>query len=106
MISKNWLRRSVLGCGIVSILAGLPLGAQEVPTLPVPAAAPATGKSPALALLDAADASQWQAWAKEAGWAVIAPAAPSQGVDNKVLALAKAVEAAIQAGTADPAHIY
>jgi hypothetical protein len=64
-------------------------------------------KAPAVALLDAADAVQWQNWTREAGWQVIT-ASPPQGadIDARVRALAAAVEAAIQNGSVDPARVY
>ena len=47
MTSKDWSRRSVLACGVISLLAS-----------------GAAAQSPAIALLDTADAAQWEAWAK------------------------------------------
>jgi hypothetical protein len=92
MTLKNWLRRSVLACGI-SLLA----------------AQPAAQKTPAFALIDSADEAQWQTWAKELGWQVIAPAAPSGGplaIDARVQALAAAVQEAIKSGSVDPNRVY
>ncbi len=59
---------------------------------------------PALALVDAADAAQWQAVVKDAGWRVIT-GAPADNPDARVQALAAAVGQAIHDG-ADPARIY
>ena len=62
---------------------------------------------PAIALLDAADAAQWQNWTRELGWQVIAPeGANIPNIDARVQALATAVEAAIQNGSVDPARVY
>jgi predicted esterase len=64
-------------------------------------------KPPAVALLDANDAAQWQNWTRELGWQVIAPAgAPEPAIDSRVRALAAAVESAIQSGSVDPARVY
>lgn len=71
------------------------------------AAQPAPKKSPAIALLDSGDRAQWETWTKDLGWNVIAPSVDtSVAIDNRVQALEKAVLAAIQDGSADPAHIY
>jgi predicted esterase len=68
---------------------------------------PAQPKTPAVALLDANDAAQWQNWTRELGWQVIAPAgAPGADIDSRVRALAAAVESAIQSGSVDPARVY
>lgn len=66
------------------------------------------GKTPALALLDDADAAQWQTWTKGSGWQVIAPAAPAgnASIDARTQALASAVEDAIHHSGVDPAHVY
>ena len=65
-------------------------------------------KTPAFALLDGADAAQWQTWAKGAGWQVIAPAgvAADAAIDVRVQALAAAVEDAIRGSGVDAAHVY
>src|SRR4051794_4657549 len=102
MISKNWLRRSVLVCGTISLLVCEHLGAQAPGTLPVPESV--GGKTPAIALVDAADAEQWQTWAKEHGWRVIAAPVPVNApIDQRVQALASAVQEAIQNNGVDPA---
>ena len=101
MISKNWSGRSVLACGIISLLAsgrGFPQ-------------APPAGPTPAVALLDAADAAQWQAWEKALGWRVVTPAAPQSNapqanIDLRVQELAKAVAAAVRDSGVDPARVY
>jgi predicted esterase len=64
-------------------------------------------KTPAVALLDAGDAVQWQNWTRDAGWQVITPSvAPAADIDSRLKALAAAVEAAIQNGSVDPARVY
>jgi predicted esterase len=93
MTSRNWPNEFVRACATISLILCWPLGAQT--------------KVPAIALLDAADAVQWQNWAREAGWQVIAPAgAPGADIDSRVRALATAVESAIQNGSVDPARVY
>jgi len=104
MTSKNWLRKSATACGIISLLAVRGWG-QSGGT----AAAPA--KAPALAVLDAADQEQWKTWTAGLGWQIVTPAFPAgtpehPSIDQRVQAMAAAVMAAIQAGSADPAHIY
>jgi hypothetical protein len=62
---------------------------------------------PAIALVDAADAAQWQSLAAEVGWQVLfAPADPDANIDKRVQALSLKVEEAVKAGTADPSRIY
>jgi predicted esterase len=68
-------------------------------------------KSPAIALMDAADAPQWQAWTKDLGWKVIAPppgtpAAQPGGIDARIEALGKAVNDAICDSGVDPGRVY
>jgi predicted esterase len=62
--------------------------------------------TPALALIDAADAAQWKAWMEPVGWKVIAPSSPSGNVDARVLALAAAVREAIASGGVDASRVY
>ncbi len=98
MISKNWLTRSVVACGISALFCGA-------------ASAGAAEGAPAIALIDAADAPHWQAPAAARGWRVIAGAAaqgggPATSIDARVQALAAAVRTAIEKGEADPARIY
>jgi predicted esterase len=105
---RNWPRESALVCGTISLLACSCALAQA--DLPV-AAAPAPEKTPAIALLDAADAPQWQAWTKDLGWKVIASptaaaSAQAGGIDARVQALDAAVGDAIRAGGVDPGRIY
>jgi hypothetical protein len=88
MTSRSWPSAFAAVCGISSALwCG--------------AAAAAT---PAIALLDPADAPQWQSWTREAGWRVITAAA-AENADARALALAEAVRAAVQDGV-DPARVY
>lgn len=64
-------------------------------------------KAPVIALVDTADAAQWQALTAEAGWQVIAaPDDPMANYDRRVQALAAKVEEAAAAGTADPSRVY
>ena len=98
MISKSSSRRSVLACGVISLLAAAGADPQSAP-------APAA-KSPAIALLDAADAPQWQTWAKGIGWQIITPAASDPAIDLRVRALASAVRDAIRNSGVDPARVY
>ncbi|MBS1856225.1 MAG: hypothetical protein JST11_12730 [Acidobacteria bacterium] len=94
MTSRNWPNGFARACVTISLLAG------------VLAAQPAQ-KAPAVALVNAADAAQWQDMTREAGWRVIAAEVPAgSGPDQRVLALAKQVEAAIASGSVDPARIY
>ena len=95
MISRNSPNEFVRACTI-SLLLCWSLAAQSQPSKP-----------PAIALLDAADAAQWQNWNHELGWQVIAPeAAPGADIDTRVRELAAAVEAAIQNGSVDGARVY
>jgi predicted esterase len=99
MKSRSWSRKFVLACGIISLLAR---GAAA-------AAAQATQvKSPAIVLVDGADAAQWRTWTKDLGWQVIVPAADAANanIDVRVEALASAVEAAIRNAGVDPARVY
>src|SRR5215470_12186552 len=91
MTSKNWRARSGLVCGTISLLA-------------CAAAAEQTSPVPALAVADQEDAAQWQAWAKDAGWRVIAGTA-STAPDTRVQSLAAAVAEAVKAGV-DARRVY
>src|ERR1035437_11048102 len=97
MKSRSWSRKSVLACGIISLLARRPAAARPTPA-----------KSPAIALVDGEDAAQWRTWTKDLGWQVIAPAADAANanVDARVQALVPAVEAAIRDSGVDPARVY
>jgi dienelactone hydrolase len=97
MKSRSWSRKSVLACGIISLLARGAAAAQATPA-----------KSPAIALVDGADAAQWRTWTKDLGWQVIAPAADAANanIDVRMQALVSAVEAAIRNADVDPARVY
>jgi predicted esterase len=90
---KNWPRKSVLACAISLLAAGA--SGQE------------PAKIPAVALVDAGDAAEWQSFVKDRGWRVItaAPAA-NQSIDQRVLALAQAVQEAVKNSGVDPNRIY
>jgi hypothetical protein len=74
----------------------------------VAAAQPApSARAPILAVLDPADAEQWRAWSAARGFRVVAPpAAPGKSLDQRVLDLRSAVEAAAKEPGADPARVY
>src|SRR6266545_1596942 len=95
MKSKNWSRRSVLVCGVISLAAGAL--AQPVPSAP---------RVPALAVIDVADAAQWQTLAKDLGWRVITAASSNGAIDTRVMALTAAVQEAVKDSGVDPARIY
>ena len=62
---------------------------------------------PAIALVDPADAAQWQTWTAPLGWQVIVPsAAANAGIDALVQSLEKAVLEEIQKGSADASRVY
>ena len=95
MISRSWPNGFARACVTTSLLAR------------VLAAQPAVQRPPAIALVDGADAVQWQTWTHDLGWRVIAPeAATNASIDQRVLALAAQVEAAIKSGAVDPARVY
>src|SRR4051812_17934580 len=85
MKSRSWPNAFAAVCAIISAL-------------------PAQGQTPAIALVDPADAPQWQTWTKDLGWRVVT-GAPAADPDARVLSLANAVRDAIAQG-ADPARIY
>jgi hypothetical protein len=95
MKSRSWRSASVAASVTFSLLAAF---------VGLLAPGRATAQTPAIALVDPADAQQWQEWTKEAGWRVIAGAA-SESPDGRVLALAAAVRDAIRDGV-DPARVY
>jgi hypothetical protein len=98
MKSRNWSRISVLACGIISLLACGAAAAQATPA-----------KSPAIVVVDGADAAQWRTWTKDLGWQVIAPAGPpaaNANIDARVQALASSVEAAIRNSGVDASRVY
>jgi predicted esterase len=70
-------------------------------------AAQPPAKSPAIALVNGADAAQWQNWTRDLGWRVIASEATADtSIDQRVLSLAAQVEEAIESGAVDPARVY
>jgi len=94
MISRNWPNGFVRACATISLFAGA-LAAQSAQ------------KQPAISLVDDADAVQWQNLTRELGWRVIASGAPAGAApDQRALALATAVQAAIKDGSVDPARVY
>ena len=93
MKSRSWPRRSVPACAIISLLACSLAPGQEA------------GKTPAIALVDPADAPQWEALAKSAGWRVIVPGA-AENADARAQALAAAVQKAVAAGGIDTGRVY
>lgn len=98
---RLWLRR-----GLTGLLACVALFGQSVLE---PPSNPAPARTPAFALLDSADAAQWQAWAKDSGWRVIVPGpglAADAGMDARVKALAAAVEDAVRNAGVDAARVY
>src|SRR5262249_2440181 len=102
MISRNWPSASAADCATrrprLRCLCGLLLFAF---------AAAAQEKVPAIALLDGADAVQWQNWTRELGWQVIADDSPTdKNIDLRVLSLAAKVEAAIKSGKVAASRIY
>src|SRR5262245_6860261 len=89
MKSRNWPRRSVHACAAFSLLA----------------CATAAAQTPAIAVLDPADAPQWEMWAKGAGLHVIVPGAAANP-DARVQAVAAAVHDAIQNRGVDRGRVY
>ena len=60
-----------------------------------------------IALLDSADAAQWQTWTKDSGWRILtAPIEEEASLDKRVQALAAKVAESVQGGAADPARVY
>jgi hypothetical protein len=111
MKSRNWLRKSVLACAIrvaaaVSLagISGAAFASQDVVT----PAQPATPKSaPAIALIDGSDAPQWQSLTSGMGWQLVSvPGEPDVNIDQRVVALAAAVDAAVKTGSVDPMRVY
>jgi len=100
MTSKNWPNEFVRACATISVLVCcLPAAHAQAPA--------GHTQTPAIALLDAGDAAQWQAWTRELGWQVIAPTSgPEENIDSRVRMLAAAVETAMRSGSVDPARVY
>jgi predicted esterase len=99
----NWPGKFTIVCGTINLLAAW--GAMAQGDLPQPAVA-APSKPPAIVLLDASDAPQWQAWVGGLGWKVIAPPAGAGDVDARVQALDAAVREAIRGSGVDPGRVY
>lgn len=60
-----------------------------------------------IALVDSAEAPQWQIVVKALDWLVVAPKVdPKAAIDSRVQGLQAAVQEAIEKSDADPAHIY
>src|SRR5258708_30488009 len=94
MISRNWPNGFVRACATISLFAGA-LAAQPAQ------------KQPAIALVDDADAVQWQNLTRDLGWRVIPSGAPANAApDQRAIALAAAVQAVIKDGSVDPARVY
>ena len=97
MTLKNWSKRFALVCA-TSLLAGGPIWAQ-----------PSQAKKPvpAIALMDAADAAQWQSLIAGAGWQIVTASVDAgANIDKRVQALALKVDEAVKAGTVDASRIY
>jgi len=89
---KSWSKKSAAVCAISLLVCGR-----------VAAQSP----KPAIALVDAADAPQWLKWTQELGWQLIVPTvANGANADQRVKAVAAAVQASVEGGSVDAAHIY
>ncbi|HEX3746382.1 MAG TPA: hypothetical protein VHW09_20735 [Bryobacteraceae bacterium] len=98
MTSKNWPRRFATVC-VISAAAFVPAWAQAPPAASKPA--------PAIALVDAADAPQWQKLVESAGWQTVSvPTDPAANIDQRVQALALKVAEGVKAGTVDGDRVY
>ena len=89
MRSKNWCAKFVLACAATSLAAQTP-----------------AVKAPILALLDAADAEQWRAWAASRGFRIVTAPASAKPLDIRILDLQAAVTAALQDASADASRVY
>ena len=97
MISKNWSRRFAIVCATSFVAAGLGWTQPAAPPKP----------APAIALVDPADAPQWQSLIEGSGWQIVtAEANPDANIDKRIQALALKVAEAVKAGTADASRIY
>src|ERR1035441_1072959 len=96
---KLWWPRGVLALTITAFACLAP-GAAGQQT---------AARTPAFALLGPADAAQWQTWAKDSGWQVIAPApglAADATIDTRAQALAAAVQDAVRNSGGDGSLVY
>jgi hypothetical protein len=94
MISRNWPNGFVRACATINLLT-------------VALAAQSAQPKPGIALVDDSDAVQWQNLTRDLGWRVIpSGAAAGASPDQRALALAAQVSAAIKDGSVDPAHVY
>src|SRR5258708_20644600 len=106
MISKNSSSAFAPACATTNFITLLMLEVTLALCAPL-----AAQPKPAIALIDAADAAQWQTWARDTTWQILTAPAPASGsanpsIDARVQALAAPVEAAIRSGAIDPAHVY
>jgi len=113
MTSRNWSRKSVLVCAISLAAAAWAAEAPQAVSSPRPGASPATpaapaaAPAPAIALINAADVPQWQSLTAAIGWRIVSvPGEPDPGIDQRVVALAAAVAAAVRNGAVDPLRVY
>jgi len=71
------------------------------------AAAAQTAPVPAIALVDAADAAQWQQWTAPLGWQVIAAeGGADKNIDLRLLSLGEKIAAEIKSGKVDASRVY
>jgi hypothetical protein len=62
---------------------------------------------PAIALVDAGDAAQWQTWTAPLGWQVVsAEGGADKNIDLRLLSLREKVQAAIKSGAVDGSRVY
>lgn len=93
MKSTNWSKRFAIACA-TSLFAGLALAQAPKP-------------SPAIALIDPADATQWEGLIAGSGWQILAgPLEPDANIDKRVQTLAAKVDEAVKAGTVDASRVY
>lgn len=93
---RSWSKKFALVCGTISLLLSGGAGAQA-----------GRAKAPVIALLDSGDLPQWQSWTKDTGLQLITAAVePNTAIDTRLQALEKAVQTAIQNGSADSSRVY
>jgi predicted esterase len=93
MTLKSWSRKSALGC-IISLAVCECIQAQP------------PAKPPALAVLDASEAGQWQALAKGAGWRLVTAPVGQSDIELRIKALESAVQDEVKSSAADPQRVY